>query len=112
MLRLTGKQELGGSASRKPTASQVSKYFVSNKSLFNKTQTVAKSQLTARPSSRGNLGLDFSKGFNSTMKNTSEVDNKSLDKLVLSVDKLKTAKIGSLGSTKKLSFQAPPKRVA
>ena len=109
MLRLTGKQDSGSQSSRRQTSSQVSKYFVSNKSLFTKTQLVASSYQT-RPSSRGNLALDYSKGYNSTLKNVTEVENKSLDKLILSVDKLKSAKIVNLSSTKKLSFKAPLKR--
>ena len=109
MLRLPSKQESGSLSARRQPSSQISKYFVSNKSLFTKTQLVGKID-QSRPASRGNLGLDYTKGFNSTLKSIPDPDNKSLEKLMFSVDKLKTAKISSIASTKKLSFHSSIKK--
>lgn len=109
MLRLPSKQESGSQSARKQPSSQISKYFLSNKSLFTKTQQVSQIE-QSRPPSRGNLAFDYAKGFNSTLKNAADSDNKSLEKLMFSVDKLKATKISTIGSTKKLSFHSSVKK--
>lgn len=72
--------------------------------------------IQTRPVSRGRIGagtreFDFSKGFTSTNRINPDRDPKSMDKIAISIDRLKSTKIGSLSSTKKLSFNGYIKKV-
>jgi len=112
MLRLTSKLDSGPTTTKRQLSTTKSKYFVSSKNLFTKPQATQ-----TRPASRGRLGIgsrefDLSKGFNSTSRVHGDIDGSNTDKIAISLDKLKSTKIGSLGSTKKLNLNGYLKRAS
>ena len=72
--------------------------------------------MQTRPASRGRVGFgsrdfDFTKGLNSISRINDLSEQTPADKIAISLDKLKSTKIGSFGSTKKLSFNGYIKKV-